>query len=95
MLLKMAVHGEGVLERGYQSDCFAKQLGSKECRKGCSICNLEEKLEEVWDSFVSIEDGPGNKRSLYCILLYMLMHQKHFSLWGEDPGTFLKASSDL
>ena len=59
-LLKMAVQGEGVLERGYQSDCYAKQLGSKECRKGCAICNLEEMLDEVWDSFISIEDGPGD-----------------------------------
>ena len=57
--MDLRILGEIAREAGEATNCFIKDLGSLDCRKGCSICSLDEMMIKVQEGFPNIEEGPG------------------------------------
>ena len=58
MLLKILLLGEKCRDANMASGCFVKELGARECRKGCEDCSLNELLEKAMKGFCK-DEGPG------------------------------------
>ena len=67
LLMKLKVLGEIARESGANTRCMVIDLGSLDCRAGCSICGLEKVAKRMIDCFPSVEEGPGT----YLLLLVL------------------------
>ena len=57
LLLRMNILNQSTKRK--QSGCFRVELNSLDCRKGCVVCHLFERLEALKQAFPSMEEGPG------------------------------------
>ena len=64
LVLKLRVLSDIIRESGESTGCFVKDLSALDCRAGCPICSLEEKVEKLFEGFPSVSEGPGKMLQL-------------------------------
>ena len=76
MLQMIKLYGEVARDTGLTTGCFKRDLDALDCRKGCSLCPLDELIANLETGFKTFEEGPGMYLSnmLYPDLYYGSNH---------------------
>ena len=57
--MDLKILAEIARDSGEATNCFIKDLGSLDCRRGCSVCSLDELMVKMRNGFMNFEEGPG------------------------------------